>query len=197
MILSDFIEYVDCLFPSVSESVKNKAKECVDQFRETNSTINYLMSEPLSELSQGDIISNIPFCVFVTDTGELRRFLSPGMVISTSCDIDNHDFISIVPLYSIHQYGGNKEAILSNECLQYMYLPDTKVEDYFIDFGIICSYEKDLIIGSINSGRTVRMASLSQIGYYFLICKLSAFLLRREDTITKYKRVQEIETRLN
>ena len=187
--LTDFIEYVDSLFPSVSESVKNKAKECIRQFEEQHKKINYLMGEPLDDLSQGDIISKIPF-TFVSDTGEQRYFYSQGMIISTSCDIDNHDLISFVPLHSLNDYKNDTRVITSNQCLPYMYLPDIKIQDYYVNFETMCSYNKNWILKLLSDGKITRIASLSQVGYYFFLCKFSAFLFRREDTFSQYKRTQ-------
>jgi hypothetical protein len=185
--LSEFFEYVDALFPSVPNDVRDKARECIRQFEEKGSKADYLLQYPLDELSQGDIISEIPF-FYMSDDGEQRVFRTRGMVISTSCDIDNHDKISLVPLFHMDSVPKDKEVIRKNKALPYMYLPDKKIEEYYINFKYICSYGKDLLISAIATKTVERVASLSQIGYYFFICKFSAFLFRREDTITQYKR---------
>lgn len=182
--MEEFIDFVDSLCPSIPPDVKEKAKAAIQDFRNMRGTVNYLMSNPLDVLSQGDIISKVPF-MYYDSNGEEKRFTALGMVITTSCDIDNDNRLTVVPVLPLQQYLGDDNIIKKNLTLSYMYIPDIKMEDYFIDFSLMNTYDKNLIIKGIESNRIQRYASLSQIGFYFFIAKLTVFLMRREDYDTQ------------
>ena len=59
--LKEFIDFVDSVLPSVSPDFRDGAKEAIAQFEKSKQKITYLSNNPLDELSQGDIISKIPF----------------------------------------------------------------------------------------------------------------------------------------
>lgn len=65
--LDEFIDFVSEIFPCISPDVKYKAKDAVLQFEKEGHQLKFLMMTPLKKLSQGDIISNVPFARFSKD----------------------------------------------------------------------------------------------------------------------------------
>lgn len=182
--MEEFIDFVDSICPSIPPDIKEKAKFAIRDFKNMRGSVNYLMSSPLDKLSQGDILSKVPF-MYYDSNGEEKRFIALGMVITTSCDIDNDNRLTVVPVLPLEQYPGNESTIKNNQTLSYMYIPDIKMENYFIDFALMNTYDKNLIFQGIESNRISRYASLSQVGFYFFITKLTVFLMRKEDYDTQ------------
>lgn len=184
------IEFIDKTFPNVDSGVKDKAKMAIEQFEQHHSMVGYLTTRILDKVSQGDIISEIPFFYF-EDDGTQKQFKAKGVILSVSCDIDNDNYVLIVPLMKLSDYRGSKDKIIYNNTLTYLYFPDTCVKDYYIDFSFICSYSKEMIMESIKKSKVKRIASLSLVGYYMFITKLSAFIARREDNETRQNRIEK------
>lgn len=188
--LKEFIDFVDSVLPSVDPDAKDKAKAAIEQFENDGNNFEFLLPRQLTILSQGDIISDIKFSYFKED-GRQQIFKAKGMVISTSCHIDQKDFINIVPVLPLDFYIGDensKRDLKANRVFDYMYLPENIMKDYFIDFSRINTYKKDLIIKAIDKGKIKRLFSLSQIGLYLFIIKLTVFLMRKEDAETMESR---------
>ena len=190
--LKEFIDFVDSILPSVDPNAKDKAKAAIEQFKAEERYFEFLAPKNLPELSQGDIISEICFAYFDSD-GNQQKYKACGMIISTSCHIDQKNVINIVPILPLAYLKAdrNKEnEIKNNKVFDYMYLPDNIMSDKFVDFSKVCTYEKRLIFDGIKAGKIKRIASLSQIGFYLFILKLTVFLMRKEDEDTMQKRVE-------
>ena len=166
---------------------RKKAKNAISQFEKDGQQINYLTGTLLPELSQGDIISQVPFTYFEED-GRQMIFTADAMVISTSCHIDQKSKIVLVPVFPIESFVGNKVELIKNKVIDYMYIPDGNMANRYVDFEIMNTFSKDLIMSGLKSGRLKRIASLNQIGYYFFIIKLTVYLMRREDAGTLQER---------
>lgn len=191
--IQEFIDFVDSVLPSVDPNAKDKAKAAIEQFHKDGNQFEYLLPKQLPFLSQGDIISEISFSYFKED-GKQYIFKAKGMVISTSCHIDQRETINIVPILPLSFFEGDqngKRELKANRIFNYMYFPEGAMEDYFVDFSKINTYNKNLIITGIESEKIQRLYSLSQIGFYFFIIKLTVFLMRKEDSETMEKRGQK------
>jgi len=185
--LAEFIEYVDSILPSVSPDFRDGAKKAILQFEKEGHCLNYLSASPLDELSQGDIISNVPFIYFEED-GNQTIFKADAMVISTSCHIDQKNKMVLAPILPLEQFDGRKYDLQKNTIFDYMYIPDSKMADKFVAFSILNTYSKELIMEGLKRQKIQRIASLNQLGYYFFIIKLSVYLMRKEDEETLAKR---------
>lgn len=185
--LKELIDFVDASFPSIPYGEKEKAKEAIEQFKKSGETVNYLYGHLLSELSQGDVLSDIPFMFFDSD-GKLKSFRTKAMVINTSCHIENKTSLTFVPLVALSDITINLNAIKNNVTYEFMYIPDSKLSDYCIDFSMPITYSAKLIKEQIEKGKIQKVASLSQIGYYLLLIKLNIYLMRREDPVTFVQR---------
>ena len=69
-----------------------------------------------------------------------------------------------------------------------MYIPDGVMEELFVDFEIMNTFSKNLIMSGIKNKKQNVIASLNQVGYYFFIIKLTVYLMRREDIGTLEER---------
>lgn len=185
--LSEFIDFVNDILPSVSSDSKEHVKAAIAQFERDGEQFNYMLSSPLEELSQGDILSNMPFSYFESD-GEQRIFVTDAFVISTSCHIDQKMRITLAPVFPLSSFPGRVDELKKNCIYDYMYIPDAIVNDKYIDFEYMNTYNKDLILRSLSEGRANRIGSLNQLGYYFFVVKLTVFLMRKEDANTLDKR---------
>lgn len=75
-----------------------------------------------------------------------------------------------------------------NRVIDYMYIPDGSMMGRFVDFEIMNTFNKDLILHGLESGKLRRIASLNQLGYYFFVIKVTVYLLRKEDADTQKER---------
>ena len=146
----------------------------------------------MKELSQGDILSKVPFSYF-GDDGEQKRFVAEALVLSTSCHIDQKNSIVLVPVFPLEEFKGNIQELKKNKIFDYMYIPDGIMSEKFIDFEYMNTYSKKLIMLGIEKDRVHRIGSLNQLGYYFFIVKLTVYLMRKEDCDTLTERNKEIE----
>lgn len=185
--LKELIDFVDSILPSVPMDTKEGLQEAIAQFEKEGEQIKYLTLNPLSDLSQGDVISSVPFYYFDED-GKQQAFKSDALVLSTSCHIDHKDKLVLVPVLPLSSFDGNMVDLKKNKVIDYMYIPDGEMINSFVDFEIMNTFSKDLIMSGLKSGRLHRIASLNAIGYYFFIIKITVYLLRREDAGTLRER---------
>lgn len=185
--LKELIDFVDSVLPSVPLETKEGVQAAIAQFEREGEQIKYLTLSPLQELSQGDIISSVPFSYF-DEKGEEKRFTAEAIVLSTSCHIDQKSELILAPVFPLQEFEKGLVDLKNNKVIDYMYIPDGCLIDKFVDFEIMNTFSKNLIINGINNGRLKRIASLNQFGYYFFIIKLTVYLMRREDAGTLEER---------
>ena len=129
--LKEFIDFVDSVLPSVDPDFRDGAKTAVEQFEKEGHELNFLMSNILDELSQGDIISKVPFVYFDSD-GKQKVFVADAMVISTSCHIDQKDKLILAPIIPLTEFKGNQVALNTlkkNTIFDFWYIPDAKLNN--------------------------------------------------------------------
>lgn len=185
--LEEFIDFANSVFPSIPIDTKENAKKAIAQFAKEGEQIKYLTFPPLSKFSQGDIISEIPFYYF-DENGKQKMFKAKALVLSTSCHIDNKDKLCVVPVLPLNMFDGNIFDLKKNTVFDYMYIPDKELKNLFIDFEVINTFSKDIIMHGMDNGHIKKIASLNQVGYYFFIIKLTIYLMRREDAGTLEER---------
>ena len=185
--MKEFIDFVDSVLPSVDPNARDKAKEAILQFEKTGKKFNWFRYNILPELSQGDIISEIAF-TYIDKCGDIYKYKAKGMVVSTSCHIDQKQFINIVPIFPLKK--DRPEQLCKNMIYDFLYFNELDMKDYYVDFSKINTYDKSLIVNGINSSKIRRLFSLSQIGYYMFIVKLTVFLMRKEDSDTMKLRTE-------
>lgn len=173
--LNELIDFVDSILPSVPMGTKEGVQEAIAQFEKEGEQIKYLTGNPLSELSQGDVISAVPFYYFEND-GNQKMFKADALVLSTSCHIDQKDKLVLVPVFPLESFDGNLVELKKNKVIDYMYIPEGSLIDSYVDFEIMNTFSKKLIMSGLKSGRLTRVASLNQIGYYFFNSKIDSIL---------------------
>lgn len=62
--MTEFIDFVDSVLPAVSPDFRNGAKNAILQFEKADEQLRYMTLYPLEQLSQGDVISKVPFSYF-------------------------------------------------------------------------------------------------------------------------------------
>lgn len=192
--LREFIDFVESILPAVSPDTKNAAKEAIAQFEGKGEKLKYMTLRPLKELSQGDILSKIPFSYF-GDDGEQKYFVTEALVLSTSCHIDQKNSVVLVPVFPLEKFEGNIQELKKNKIFDYMYIPDGIMSDKYIDFEYMNTYSKKLIMLGFEKDKVCRIGSLNQLGYYFFIVKLTVYLMRKEDRDTLIERNKEMNAR--
>lgn len=174
-----FIDFSEEIFPSIDTTIKNEIKNYLSQFN--TATPNWF-STNLEILSQGDIISKIPF-IHMNDSGVYVDYFAKGIILSNTCDLTRDDYITIAPLIPIKD-NIKKNSIneLKNNVISGKLCFDkSDLENYFVDFSRMQSFNRNVIIELINKENITKIHSLSQFGFYFLICKISIYYLRVEN----------------
>lgn len=185
--LSEFIDFVASVLPSVDPETEAAAKSVADQFELHSGRYAFTTTQLLPELSQGDVLSNVPFMYF-DENGSLQSFKADAVIISTSCDIDHKDALLLAPVMPVNEVRIDHVAVEHNKVFEYMYLPDPCINDKYFFLGFISTIDINIIRKGIEEGKFERVLSLNQLGYYFLILKLTVMLFRKEDAETqKYR----------
>ena len=180
--LDEFIKYTNQVFPSIDSSIKESVREALNQF-EINK-FNWFSSNFIGGICQGDILDKIPFTI-QDDNGNNEALFTKAMVISNSCDIENDNKILLAPLISYadtDEFNKDQQLdLLNNKYNGKMCLTNSKIEGYYVDFSKIQSFSKKVIFKLIDQKKVKLEYSLSQVGWYFLLTKLTIHFMRKED----------------
>ena len=148
--LKELIDFVDSILPSVPMGTKEGVQEAIAQFEKDGEQIKYLTANPLSELSQGDIISAVPFYYFDSD-GNQKMFKTDALVLSTSCHIDQKDKLVLVPVFPLTSFKGNFVELKKNKVIDYMYIPEGILINSYVNFEIMNTFIKELIMSGLKN----------------------------------------------
>lgn len=181
--LEGFIDLVKSLFPCVDVVDQEKAKEAIKQFYIWREKFDCFCNSPEKELSQGDILSQVPFKYYDEDGNERSANLD-AMILSVSCDIDNDNNILLAPVLPIEEIGVDRTVVESNCIYHLVFFPDEKYFGSVIDLSLINTFPKNQINDALEKNRVNRKFSLNILGYYLLLCKIAVHLLRPEDSET-------------
>lgn len=186
----EYMSWVKEMFPSISPYTHQMAMSSVREYIKNHGSIDYIAPSPLPFLAQGDILKDM-FFWHISDSGELIEINSPGILLSNTCDAENDDLILFSPLIAITAFeenGFNKDAIVMNHYTSLLYLPEPPLKDYVVDLSVATSYNRELIMSSINSQKLNKISSLSLKGYYFFLSKLTVHLMRPEACDANFER---------
>lgn len=180
--IPEFIDFCKELFPSITPYTKEQAKQAMKQFEDIEGPVLCRTCSTF-DLLQGDIFSEIPF--FYTDeNGELKVIRRKAQLLSNTCDASRDDlllFAAIHPLSDIHNNASMVSNIVRNKRYSAFYLPDRVLKDDYVDFELINSMSREAFLRLYKEQKVKRIASLTMVGYYMLICKLTVFFMRPED----------------
>ena len=139
---------------------------------------------------QGDVFTNLPF-VAVDDEGEVVRVETSGMIISNTCDAQpgQGDSLLVAPVWYLSEYRAQHglegqalenhlQSLMENKLSQMLVLPrGADIPDCVVDFGRLSSISLEHFQRKKDKAR---IASLSQVGHYFLLMKLAYHFTRPE-----------------
>lgn len=176
-----FKDYCNQLFPSIDTEIKNAVRTAVEQIDMSQKT--WFMPKKLEDLSQGDIISDLPFTI-QEENGSSITYKTKGMILSNTCDLVRDEYVIIAPLYDIEKGNFKKEQIKDlkdNVFSGKMCFKDSFLDNYFVDFSQSTSFNRKLIKMAIDRNIIQREASLTQFAWYLMIIKLTVYYMRVEN----------------
>ena len=181
--IPEFIDFCKELFPSINPYTKEQAKKAMQQFEGTQGPV---LSQTCNtfDLLQGDIFSEIPFFYTGAD-GEVQLIRRKAQLLSNTCDATRDKtllFAAIHPLDELQENPSMISNITKNQRYSTFYLPDDTLKNEFVDFELISSISREFFLKLYNEKKVDRIATLTLTGYYMLICKLTVFFMRPEDT---------------
>lgn len=188
--LTELLQQVAQVLPNVPT---DKQQLALDQFSigSLGKSITVL-GNAIAEWSQGDILYSVPFTIF-TPQGEPKTLTAPGMIITSSCDLDRKSTVVFCPCFSMRDLppGINNENVKSNLNYQFLYLgKDFRGEELIVDFNLPSALPRERVLQNIKNNSIIRHYSLSQIGWYLFITKFSLNYLRSDDSDTMRSRGQ-------
>jgi hypothetical protein len=178
--LQAYIDFVQALFPNISPYVKDNAKESIRQFYINKKEFLCFTGNCMPQLGQGDIIGSLPFHYY-NDAGDENEYITDGLVLSNSCDVENDHQILIAPFIPINSLKLDAANLKNNLYYSLLYFPDYRYSNSVADLSLISPFSKNLILNKLADGMITKKYSLNLIGYYLLISKITVHLLRPED----------------
>lgn len=182
--MDGYIDFLESLFPAIDPYTAKRAKEAVKEFSRYGTKTPFF-TRPLDEdFQQGDIFTKMPF-VYIDKDGKGQLAVTGGMLLTNSCDTTRNErlqFAAMTPLASYSTNPAHQDAVKSNINYEYLYFPDTELDDSFVNFGLITSVSREAFQRFVEAGKSERIASLNATGYFLFITKLTVFLMRPEDS---------------
>ena len=178
-----YVDFLEKLFPAIDPYTASRAKEAVKDFSRYGVKTPFFSNPLDGNLQQGDIFTAVPF-THVDKTGQVKVAVTKGLLLTNSCDTTRNDRLQFAAMFPLADYSTDEkhiDAVKSNINYEYLYFPDTKVEDSFVNFGLISSVSREAFLRFMNEGNSKRIASLNATGYFLFITKLTVFLMRPED----------------
>ena len=188
--LDDFSRYAK-IIPEEHQPALRKCLKKIPDF-------SWLLSEPHSDQDrlQGDLLREFP-TVFLDDTATPRSARFTVMILNNTCDLPEGrlDFVTAAPVVDFQKYLEYEEpkrspqslqdyarSIRNNDKTELMYLPKITGFDHgaLVLLHLVCSVSAKVYHEALRAGK--RVASFSQVGFYFLLIKLTTHLARAEST---------------
>lgn len=174
--LAEFAQFVSEVFPSVTPAT---AKQLIEKAGAAGLTGEQLFATQLGNvLCQGDIVDGLSWIV-EGENGTYGRAILPGMLLSHSCDVDNDEWLTFAPCASFNRNDPKAGAIGKNEVFDLYYMPPHRSRSAAVaDFAQVQSMRAERILIGIAAGSYLRTDSLTMLGYYHFVLKLSMHYLR-------------------
>ena len=180
--ITEFIEFCEELFPSIQPYTAEQAKMALLQFEKDGKMLQYITNNLNDgELYQGDIFSDVPF-YYMQPNGTYGMAKYKAQLLTNTCDAIRNDNLNFAAILPLNEFSNKFQTnIIKNKSYQFLYLPDNKTKDFVIDFGLINTISREAFIRAVNQNKIRKIVSLSDIGYYMFICKLTVYFMRPED----------------
>lgn len=173
------------VYPNSSTDIKR----ATEQFYAENIGSIVPTCNPLSLPAQGDVVTPIVFINW-SHKGEPTHFEAPGMIITSTCDLDRKDNIVFCPCYSLDECPASlREDISKNRVYEYFFIGNIlDKKEWCVDLSYPMTLPRERILHKIDSGDVKRVCSLTQRGWYLFITKFSIKYFRPDDTETMAQR---------
>lgn len=188
--LEEFIDFCAETFPSISPYKIESLKIAVEQFKKDGHFVECCLATPLDYYAQGDIFTDLPFS-FVNSDGDYNVIKRHGILLSNTCDASRNEtliFAALQPIELMKDSPQMRNDLKNNKLTQFMYIPCEELKDKAIDFGLINSFPRELILNGCAANKTKKIYSLNDYGFYLLLTKLTIFFARRQDKETEKDR---------
>lgn len=182
--MDGYIDFLENLFPAIEPYTAERAKRAVKEFSRYERKTPFFARPMDDDFQQGDIFTKVPF-VYIDKDGKGQLAVTGGMLLTNSCDITRNErlqFAAMTPLAAYSADPAHLDAVKSNTNFEYLYFPDTEIDDSFVNFGLITSVSREAFQKFVEAGKSERIASLNATGYFLFITKLTVFLMRPEDS---------------
>lgn len=180
--IPDFIEFCHQLFPHIDPYTKEKAKHAMEQFEKSDKPL-LTKFETDPSLFQGDVFSEIPF-FYIDETGQQKQIWRKAQLLSNTCDAVRDNTLVFAALHPLSDFNENQsmvDSIKRNKKYNVFYLRDSILAEECVDFEMINTISREAFLALIRAEKVRRIASLTLVGYYMFICKLTVFFMRPED----------------
>ncbi len=181
--LTDFIQLVSEIFPSIDPKA---ATRCLSQLSHRSFDDSQLFCPgKLEYLAQGDVLAPVRFLTTDEDGGELE-YTGPGILLSNTCDAEHEEHVIFAACYSydlFRELAPVDEASLRSNCIfNLLYLPllGSDGKGLVADLSLLQSHSRAFVTGSLLQGSVTKVSSLSQLGFYLLLAKVTIHLMRPE-----------------
>lgn len=188
--LGTLIDVFDKAFPILPSISKNDPRTALDQFNQLKIGSIQVISDPLKEWSQGDIVEPLTFIEW-SDEGKPYSIEAPGMIITNTCDLDRKDNIVFCPCFPLSKLGDKKivEDISQNIVFEFFYI-DKALDgsEWAVDLSRPMALPRKRVFEKLELNTIVRKHSLTSRGWYLFITKFSMKYFRPDDSETMESR---------
>ena len=170
-------------FPSVSTEARAQVRSFFAQNQRSHKWMFAASVAP--EPAQGDIVVELPTFFFESGRVRVSRARCPVILLEHECDMvpkrsETYVFAPLFPYEKVVTRFADRSALDSNIITTKLLMRGIPGlgGDYIADFDMLGSISARSFHESVSKGELRRVASLSRDGFYFLLSKLSAHLLR-------------------
>ena len=95
-----------------------------------------------------------------------------------------------MPIDAISKDASVINSIRNNKVYNYLYLPDVVMHDEVVWLDFINTISRKILYKGLKKAKFHRKVSLTQLGFYLFVLKMTVFLFRKEDAGTQNKRLK-------
>jgi hypothetical protein len=186
--LDGLVHLLQTAFP-IYPDANTDPRLALEQFGTQDRKIQVL-SDPVEEWSQGDILTMLPF-LFFTEDGKVSNFKAPAMIITSTCDLDRKEKIVICPCFPLEKLKGLTaySDIPKNNVFEFFFIGNGLTGgEWVVDLSHPMTLLRERVFKKIKEGDIIRLHSLTQVGWYLFITKFSMKYFRSDDPPTMQER---------
>lgn len=188
--LDDLIRLFNEAFPILPGSPAREPEQALRQFYAEEIGTIQVICDPVPEWAQGDIIEPLPFIDW-NDQGEPVFFEAPGMVMTSTCDLDRKEYIAFCPCFMVDDLKrlSAYNDIRKNIVFDFFFIGTCLTgEEWAVDLSRPMTLPRQRIAKRLDDRDLARRHSLTQKGWYLFITKFAMKYLRPDDMETMNQR---------